>query len=754
MVSQTKIHSFSALDVYWYDCLKPLEPMPSPVVPSNVASLLKESNLSTSLFSHFIQFKTKVYALKLDVGRVHPLLTQPPPTPKLHSIGNNISVNDIKRLVWNDSHETSHMDAAIILYLFQNTHLVNIPSPDIFLETQQVSYRSAEEQENIKESLNLIQSRDGQFTNFIDWAKQVIPKNRMSILSINTSHQHSNWINIIIKRFQAGTRTPSPYVTLFDHGILPHLSYLYQSTVRLSYPHLIAHQMLKDLGIITKDETLLPFMDSTALPHVQFNTTNSTSNAQSTIQLPISFKRRTISEKVYVIDDASAHELDDGLCLILPSASNLNYTLRILIAHPPAYLKWDDERIQEARKRGVSVYTTSRAYGMFDERFSANVDFRSGKEFLCFEVSMNEDGIVKHFDVDVVHVESVERYTYEQVDEILSQPSNNDTLHTLASLLKKHSNIKQRILVDKPTFYPTYTSEGIRLKRTSMTPARKMVAEGMLLTNALAGEFFQREDVPTFYRVQQSPWDAWSGSGQAFDYANMDSETYKSNLERMGASKHVPSSESIKELWKQILETKRGDEIDWMQHSRIKAYIPAAEYSVINTGHWGLSESVYTRMTSPLRRFTDLVPHFQIHAMLTGTPVPFSRPFLQEVSRQQTRLQKYGRRIENRTTRSVVVEWLRRALLSGNFKSIQPSIDERVIAKEDHSRDFSEFPDPFVSTLVLKGLVHGFKSGKTLILLDVGVEAFLDGILKPGQVVNVRVVGVEVLLGLVFVELV
>ena len=51
-----------------------------------------------------------------------------------------------------------------------------------------------------------------------------------------------------------------------------------------------------------------------------------------------------------------------------------------------------------------------------------------------------------------------------------------------------------------------------------------------------------------------------------------------------------------------------GSELEYLKYIEfIKNLYPKATYSMINQGHYGLGISAYTHITSPLRRFADIV---------------------------------------------------------------------------------------------------------------------------------------------------
>jgi exoribonuclease-2 len=68
----------------------------------------------------------------------------------------------------------------------------------------------------------------------------------------------------------------------------------------------------------------------------------------------------------------------------------------------------------------------------------------------------------------------------------------------------------------------------------------------------------------------------------------------------------------------------------------------------------------YTQVTSPIRRYSDLLAHFQLKAHLRGEPTPFSAQELQEVMLGIGTAAQEARLVERQTNRYWGLEYLRR----------------------------------------------------------------------------------------------
>jgi exoribonuclease-2 len=88
--------------------------------------------------------------------------------------------------------------------------------------------------------------------------------------------------------------------------------------------------------------------------------------------------------------------------------------------------------------------------------------------------------------------------------------------------------------------------------------------------------------------------------------------------------------------------------------------MPRSEMSITPLRHAGLGLETYTQVTSPIRRYTDLLNHFQIKAHLRGEPLPFSAQDLQATMQSVTEAAKAATMVERDTNRYWGLEYLRR----------------------------------------------------------------------------------------------
>jgi exoribonuclease-2 len=149
------------------------------------------------------------------------------------------------------------------------------------------------------------------------------------------------------------------------------------------------------------------------------------------------------------------------------------------------------------------------------------------------------------------------------------------------------------------------------------SPSRRLISELMILANRLAAQHAARQAVPVIFRTQDPPLADPGLYGGGPDY------------DPIGVSKILKG----------------------MKRSRL---------SLFPQPHAGLGLDVYTQLTSPIRRFADVVIQRQMAAHLAGQPVPYERDELLEVLTTAEAAERDMRAIERQATRFWALQYLAR----------------------------------------------------------------------------------------------
>jgi exoribonuclease II len=149
------------------------------------------------------------------------------------------------------------------------------------------------------------------------------------------------------------------------------------------------------------------------------------------------------------------------------------------------------------------------------------------------------------------------------------------------------------------------------------SPARQLVAEMMIMTGEVAARYGNEHDIPLPYRGQPQP--------------------------------ELPSDE-------ELLLLPPGP----VRFSAIRRCMPKSEMGLSPVRHSSLGLDYYCQATSPIRRYTDMLVHFQLKAHLRGDRVPFDAEHLGSILQVIVNTSYEGTLMERQTNRYWALEYLGR----------------------------------------------------------------------------------------------
>jgi hypothetical protein len=370
--------------------------------------------------------------------------------------------------------------------------------------------------------------------------------------------------------------------------------------------------------------------------------------------------------RVFVIDDATASELDDGIA-IEKVAGTTDTWVHIHVADPTRYLHPNHDISTAASFQGSSVYTFEGNRPLLPleiimKELSLGADVeRQG--VMTISALLGENGELKDEKVRMGWIKQPRVVTYAAVNEALglsagdstrplgalasihpklgrttSDPTSEDIaelrhLHDLAIKHRKRryttsgfewstAHPSLRIVSQLPPI-PSNVFDPLTLPRSSMfhsgqplidytvstsppsstLTSQSIVAECMILAGKVAASFCHRNKIPAPYRGTSAP--------QAIS---------------------APTSSRSSSLLDTLLSKRdQSGGIDPYEIMKSNLYLPPGQVSPTIVPHWvmGLTQpdTGYLRATSPLRRFDDMLVHWQIKSHLAsrkGISIPWS----------------------------------------------------------------------------------------------------------------------------------
>ncbi|KAF9579010.1 hypothetical protein BGW38_004917 [Lunasporangiospora selenospora] len=370
---------------------------------------------------------------------------------------------------------------------------------------------------------------------------------------------------------------------------------------------------------------------------------------------------------VYAIDDPSASELDDAFSIepvpittLTPEASTW---VHVHVADPTSILPPTHELAILASKRIQTLFLPERTWPMLPRDLTeGSLSLKNDgkpKNVLTFSARIRDlDGSIVEYRVRTGLVRNIVTLNYDEVDEVLSWgnvyggkeegeriresrmsfPEQGSMVRayyreTQGTLDRKDKKLVQELLaIQKVAVRHTSNRLGngafnftmgrplveltphplpevqdadwlaprdfskiptpeisIRLDPSFASPSRMMVAEYMVMAGRVAAMFSKEHNLPVLYRQQPTPSEK---------YLPMFEDTIQSKSDR----------------WTGMVNM-----VDMLP---LRPHIPGALISLTPDPHWSLGiRDGYCKVTSPLRRYTDMIAHWQIKNKLLALSV-------------------------------------------------------------------------------------------------------------------------------------
>ena len=264
----------------------------------------------------------------------------------------------------------------------------------------------------------------------------------------------------------------------------------------------------------------------------------------------------------YAIDDAGSTDPDDAISVD-------GDRLWVHVADVAALVAPDDEVDLEARGRGANLYLPEGTVHMLPpavtERLALGLQEISPA--LSFGMRLDDEGNVRDVRVTPSRVK-VTRVTYEEADEALSTPSYAE-IKAFTDRFRAKRRRRGSARLRLPEVKIRVRDGGIDIKALPDLQSREMVADAMLMAGEGVARYALEHHLSIAFSTQNPP----------------EQPREPKTLSQMFAYR--------------------------------KAFRPSQLRSVPGP-HFGLGLEVYSQVTSPLRRYLDLVAHQQLRAHLRG----------------------------------------------------------------------------------------------------------------------------------------
>ncbi|ORZ02746.1 hypothetical protein BCR43DRAFT_22059 [Syncephalastrum racemosum] len=479
---------------------------------------------------------------------------------------------------------------------------------------------------------------------------------------------------------------------------------------------------------------------------------------------------------VYTIDDPTAKEIDDGVSV--ETAADGTW-LHVHIADPTTHITPNHTLASTLQDRVQTLYLPEMHFPMMPTELSAKKfslgataqTLPDGSQYaMTFSARLGAQGDIEEYRVRPSLVRNVRKIFYDDLDVLLSKHADgflpkqdesstqglrlvhptltdallnedelphestlddvrrceNDLL-AIFGLAKQHAafRVQQGALTfmrpqcnialdpyplplpalsfNEPSYATSLPAVRLSLDRFMTSAARTMVAETMIMGGRVAARFGRDTGIPLPYRVQK--WRSLSNADEALK-------------NRLCGEMRDPRTGCVP--FRSMIQV-------------MHLLPPAAIHPESGLPHvmMGLPDG-YTKATSPLRRYLDMVVHWQIKAQLLGEDCHFSLDDLKQMAPKMEFREKQLQMVQNISIQYWALELLNRLQVEGNMAMMEWTC---VVSHETQTM-FSD--------------LGGAMQAASATVLELGVRGRLiklNDSLMPGDKVKARIHAIDALAG-------
>lgn len=344
---------------------------------------------------------------------------------------------------------------------------------------------------------------------------------------------------------------------------------------------------------------------------------------------------------IFSIDDENTEDIDDALSI---RETDDGTEVGIHISNVAALVpKWSDAD-EEAGRRSETIYLPEKRIHMFPLRLvKERLSLVEGTERLSLSLFVTFDGEnnVKgqRFTNSIVRVRK--NMSYAEGSEFFQNDPAGIRMKEIAQSLRNGRLEAGALIVQLPQLKIRINGDGrIKIEKNNMNSiAHVVVAEMMILMNRMSGRFLKEHKVPGIYRSQPEP---------------------------------VPD------------DVRTLDESSPLYPVRVVKYLRAPRVGLNPEPHMSLGIDVYTQVTSPIRRYPDIIMQRQIVSEL----------FYGEAAYSEEEIENLYPRIEAGIREKRTIERQReRYWLYKHLRSLEGGEIEGVISSVHDTRASAYLPD-------------------------------------------------------------
>lgn len=291
---------------------------------------------------------------------------------------------------------------------------------------------------------------------------------------------------------------------------------------------------------------------------------------------------------IFSVDDEDTEDIDDALSI---EQTQEGFTVGVHIANVAYWVtKWSSLD-NEAGRRGETIYLPEKRIHLFPPALiREKLSLIEGEDRVSLSLLVNFDNDLnfKGYRFTNSLIRTKKNISYNQAVEYFEQDETGIKMREIAHILRGKRIDAGALIVQLPQLKIRLGEDSrIRIEKSYMdTVAHRVVSEMMILMNTMAGKFLKLNRVPGIFRSQPEP----------------------------------------------ISEDARScDESDPLYALFVVKYLRAPRVGLDPEPHKSLGLEVYTQVTSPIRRYADLVMQRQIVSELTSQEYAYTEDELENL---------------------------------------------------------------------------------------------------------------------------
>ncbi len=320
-------------------------------------------------------------------------------------------------------------------------------------------------------------------------------------------------------------------------------------------------------------------------------------------------------ETIITIDPVDARDFDDAVSL--ERLENGFWRLGVHIADVSHFVHARSPLDREAHNRATSVYLPDRVIPMLPEIVSNNLASLQPDKVRYTKTAFIEftaDGIRTGVDLHNSAIRSKRRFTYEEVDSYLADPTvwkSKLTLqvHSLLGRMHELAMILRRRRFERGSLELTMKEVKVDLDKhgrvtgahvVENTESHQIIEEFMLAANEAVADKLHEAVIPFLRRVHADP----------------DPRKLKLLTEFVAELGFQTESLESRFALQKLLKQVHGSPEEHAVNYAVLRSLQRAVYSPVEEGHYALASKCYCHFTSPIRRYPDLTVHRLVNTLL------------------------------------------------------------------------------------------------------------------------------------------